>query len=204
MSEEREPFTRKNTILTEKMKERSLYSDRPIRYARKDHRLSAIHKRLGRKIESNEEDNDDEQIDAKSNGDHHHMDGHAARNPFRSVGSAYRSIATTFTESTADQSTDDKKSEQRSTIQVKLEILSPAKSLGYHDTGDDTDAGHSIEAASQMSCGAGGSNKKRSREKSECESDDVTVIQTPIKIQKIDDAAIDLGMPHFLSPLSSL
>lgn len=185
MSEEREPHPKKNTAWMEKFKERSLYSDRPNKYVR-SHRLGAIHKRLGKKIDSN-----DDQIDEKcsilmhqSNGQQHESGG---RNPFRSTGNPYRSIATVTTpDSMASQSIDDKDPLQM--IKVKIERHSPVKSTGHHDK--DGDGGRSNSFA-------GCSNGKRTRDESESESDDVTVIQTPVKRQKTEDASIDLGLYIF-------
>lgn len=179
MSEEREPYLKKNTAWTEKFKERSLYSDRPNKYAR-PHRLGGIHKRLGKKVDSN-----DEQIDKKcgilmqpTNGNQPHDSG--GRNPFRSAGNAYRSIETITTpEAMASQSVDEKSIDPLQMIKVKIERQSPVKA-----------SGHRVGA---HVC----SNSKRARDEWDSESDDVTVVQTPAKRQKTEDASIDLGLYFF-------
>lgn len=79
------------------------------------------------------------------------------RNPFRSVSSTYRSVATP--ESVKSQSTDEKEPLQM--IKVKVEKTTPVKSSDHYDDDDDTkgkrNSEHDIE--------------------SNLESDDVTVIQ---------------------------
>lgn len=201
MSEERETYPRKNIAWTEKSKERSLYSDRfadrPIKYVRPPpHRLGAIHKRLGKKIESNDDQTDEKCGIIMQQLNHSPTDGGGARNPFRSVGNTYRSVATITTpESVASQSTDERDPLQM--IKVKVEMSTPLKSTGQHHGNGNADAGQSHSSNS--------SGNKRTRdsehdmEESESQSDDVTVIQTPVKRQKIDDTSIDLGESIILS-----
>lgn len=208
VSEEHESYSKKSVVWMENKKERSLYSDRPNKYVR-PHRLGGIHKRLGKKIESN-----DEQIDGKYGGltmQHVHGSQHdsggsggGGRNPFRATGS--RSVATvTAPESVTTKSTDEKGRLQM--IKVKVEMASPAQSSGrlniHNGNGNGRRGGNggsgSVDGRSHSSIGH---NHKRKRdndhdiEVSEVESDEVTIIQTPVKRQKANDigASIDLGM----------
>lgn len=175
MSEEREPHAKKNAIWMEKPKERSLYSDRP----RRPHRLGGIHKRLGRKVESND-DQIDENCDISLQQTNNTPTDNGGRNPFRSVGSTYRSIAAIATpETMANQSTADEK-DSLQLIKVKVEMLTPAKPSVGRDAKRNRDSDEQAE-------------------ESESQSDDVAVIQSPAKRQKINDT-IDLGM---LVPLSA-
>lgn len=212
-SEERDPYPKKTTVWTEKMKERSLYSDRPCKWSRTPHRLGAIHKRLGKKVESNDEDDDAKnKTGEKSNNSmrqstsaQNPCDGSLrARNPFRSVGSAYRSIATTHTttETVASksdwQSTADEEEKVPKTIpnaEVKVEMTSPIKSPDHHDNAADADA-HSHSSS------VGNSNKRSRDESWDSDSDGVTFVQTPIKKQKLDETSIDLGMQFIFLSLS--
>lgn len=204
MSEEREPHPKRSTAWMEKFKERStLYSDRPNKYVRPT-RLGAIHKRLGKKIDSTDDQADEKSgiLMQTSNGPSQHdnnVGGSGGRNPFRSAaGNAYRSVATvTSPDSMASQSLDEKDPLQM--IKVKIERHSPVKASthqnGYGNGVGDGDRGRSTEST------AGYTSAKRTREdeSESIESDDVTVVQMPVKRQKIDDTSIDLGL-YFALP----
>lgn len=198
MSVEREPYPKKNTAWTEKFKVRSLYSDRPSKYERTAQRLGGVHKRLGKKIS----DSADDQTDVKSgilmqssNGiPPQHDGGNGGRNPFRSANNAYRSVATVTTPDSMDasQSMDDKDPLQM--IKVKIERHSPVKSASHHNGvvgGGDGSRPHETPGCSS-------SKRMREHDETECDSDEVTVIQTPAKRQKIDDTSIDLGLYFWL------
>lgn len=200
MSEERElhPKPHRSTAWMEKFKERSLYSDRPTKYERPQ-RLGGIHKRLGKKIDST-----DDQADEKHGILMHPPNGTAqhdsnigggsgsagGRNPFRSAaGNAYRSVATVTTpDSMASQSLDEKDPLQM--IKVKIERQSPVKPAGHRNGCGNGDVNRPHSRVSSTSA-------KRTRDDendSNDESDDVTVVQMPAKRQKIDDTSIDLGL----------
>lgn len=194
MSEEREPYLlKKNTVWTEKFKERSLYSDRPSKYVRPQ-RVGGIHKRLGKKIDSTDEKFGI--LMQQSNGTpQHDTNSGGGRNPFRSAGNAYRSVATVTTpDSMASQSLDEKDSLQM--IKVKIERQSPVQASSHHHVGGG-DGGRSHSTA-----GCSSSKRMRDKESDWDESDDVTVIQTPVKRQKIDDTSIDLGLYSFYAVVS--
>lgn len=170
-SEDRDSYSYpKKTIIWNEYKERSLYSDR--QKCVKPHRLSNIHKRLGKKIIPKNEGDDDLANDYFPT--EHVKREVIGKNPFRSVERPVRSVeACRMPDSDASLSMDDK--EMYPKLQVKVELSNSPK----------------------PSCSGVAPKRKRVIEsESEWDSDD-EVVEVPSKKQKIESISIDLG--EFLS-----
>lgn len=171
VSEDRESHSYpKKTIFWNECKERSLYSDRS-KYV-KPHRLSNIHKRLGKKIIPKNDDDDELPHDYFP--DEHVKREVIGKNPFRSVERPVRSVAACpMPDSDASLSMDDK--EMYPKLQVKVELSNSPK----------------------PSCSGVASKRKRVIESENDSESDGDVIEVPSKKQKIESISIDLGRFSF-------